>query len=193
MCLRSLLLLLASALPLPAATVWTSADSRVSTITFAKPPFVDHQDPRYQNHVSRSVIIAREDDHGIFNALAPTGPQLRRGGDATVTGTRWAFAGRRGNPIGSAFDARHFENLNFTSWGLAHGASPVSVIGLPAVLHLVEENIYLDLRMTHWGRGDGAFSYERADGGEVIPEPDTALLAAIGGFGLLWLAQRRRR
>jgi len=66
-------------------------------------------------------------------------------------GTEWAY--------GSLID---YNKLNYQSWENWHGKNPRSSINRDAVLHLVEENIYIGIKFTGWGgSGTGSFSYTR--------------------------------
>ena len=61
-----------------------------------------------------------------------------------------------------------------------------NIVGTPGILHLISDDIYLDIQFTGWGvgfGGGGAFSYQRA------PEPATVTMLGLGGLALL----RRRK
>jgi hypothetical protein len=53
------------------------------------------------------------------------------------------------------------------------------MIGKDAVLHLIADDIYLDIKFLSWtAGGGGGFSYERS----TVPEPSSLiLLAALAG------------
>ena len=45
---------------------------------------------------------------------------------------------------------------------MAHRTGPPSTVGQNAVLHLLNSNIYIDIKFTSWGATGGAFSYVRS-------------------------------
>lgn len=68
------------------------------------------------------------------------------------TNTEWAF----GTLINSA-------SLHYTNWlAWLNGQSPTTLVGKPAVLHLISDNIYVCLNFTLWvAQGTGGFAYQR--------------------------------
>ncbi|MCP4520898.1 MAG: T9SS type A sorting domain-containing protein [Cytophagales bacterium] len=127
-----------------AQTFWTGPK-----ITFTKADDTDHTLPENQDSLTSNVIITRRSSGGpIFN--------IAKGSD--LTGTEWA--------LGTIEDG--IENLTFSAWGNnITGGSAVSSGDL--VLHLIEDDIYIDIKFTAWssGNGDGeggpgGFSYERS-------------------------------
>lgn len=174
--------------PLHAAVVWEIGAPGIDTVNFAKLPFTDPTLPENQDSISPSVTLTRLGDNNaawLYNILEEDAPAL-----GTPSGTRWAFGGLNGNP--SNFSAGDFGSLIFADFRTAHGGTnaPI-VVGRDGVLHLVAEDIYLDISFTFWGRGNqdegGSFAYARASG--PIPEPSLAVLLAVGGLGFL----RRKR
>lgn len=156
------------------STIWNGPP-----ITFTKPAFGDWKLPENQDRITDNVWITRGDIRGIFNATVEGFPES----NATSfgpTGTEWAF-GTTGD-IGS---------LTFQPWRDAVDNSPPGSVGRDMVLYLIDDDVFLDLRFTEWGRGSGtggAFSYTRSTA--PVPEPSTvALFAAVGLAGL---AIRRR-
>jgi hypothetical protein len=114
--------------------------------------------------ITPGVHIARGSTAGLFNA-AP-GKDIGYNGSGP-TGTRWATT--INNP-GRTIAATNHAALTFGSWLTAYGRSNVgnTIEDRDAVVHLTEEDIYLDLRFTDWvdGRGEGGgggFSYLRAE------------------------------
>jgi hypothetical protein len=99
---------------------------------------------------------------GLINAVIessynkPTSP----------AGVLWAFA--YNNP-GETIVSSNWAALTFQPWADAFGANatggPVSTIGQSSVAYLVEDNLYLEARLTTWTvRTGGGFSYERSSG-----------------------------
>jgi hypothetical protein len=161
-----------------AATVWSGP-----TVVFTKPPFADPGLPASQDRLADGVALTRGGAQGLYNVLREA---AYTGG--SPAGTRWAFAGLEGNPE-AGFSAANHPNLNFMGWEDSLGGRPSlagNIVLRPAVVHLVDEDIYLDITFTAWsqgGGGGGGFSYTRrspapADGAtEDIPLPLPALLA----------------
>ena len=110
-----------------------------------------------QDRISDTVWITRENLRGIFNIAS----EAAFSATTSPANTEWAF--------GSASD---FESLTFTNWQAWNGGSPSgppSVVGRDAVIHLIDEDIYLDIKFLSWtlgpqggGNGGGGFSYERS-------------------------------
>lgn len=173
-----------------AATVWSGPP-----IAFTKQPFADPTLAESQDRLTSQVALTRGSAQGLYNpvrepAYSGTSP----------AGTRWAFAGLRGNPA-TGFAASNYANLNFSTWEVALGGRPSlagNIVDRPAVVHLVDEDIYLDIMFTDWsigGGGGGGFGYARGSpapavgSSEDIPLPLPALIAL--GAGLAFAGSRR--
>jgi hypothetical protein len=87
---------------------------------------------------------------GIFNAFS----EASYSHFLSPVGTQWATG-----------DAADYETLPFAdweTWALALGGPP-AMVGLNACVHLINEDIYLDIVFDSWQAGvGGAFSYHRA-------------------------------
>jgi Dockerin type I domain len=146
-----------------APTIWTGPD-----LTFSKAASADPTAAANQDHLTDNVSITRGGSQGIFNAAAA-------GGDCGMFGcsyshglspadTMWA------NDLTSpdqTITATNFAALTFTDWEDAYGGSgnlQFNIVSRPAVVHLVSEDIYLNLQFTSWGGGGsgGAFTYVRS-------------------------------
>ncbi|MCA9239446.1 MAG: hypothetical protein KDA37_04570 [Planctomycetales bacterium] len=137
----------ALALPRAAAaqTFWTGP-----ALVFSKPAFADATLEENQDRLTSGVWITRGSTQGLYNAAEESGYS-----NLSPAGTEWAF--------GSL--ASDVETLSFSSWKQWHGSQPLTAVGLPAVLHLIADDIYIDIQMLSWGQGDGgggAFSYRRS-------------------------------
>jgi hypothetical protein len=164
--LASLATSIAAALCTTAAaqTVWSGY-----TFEFIRPSFAS---PAPVDMITPGVHIARASTAGLYNA-AP-GKDTGYNGSGP-TGTRWATS--INNP-GKTIAAANHADLTFASWLAAYGGSNVGNVieGKDAVVHLIEEDIYLDLRVTNWvaARGEpggGGFSYLRAEPPTMMPTP----------------------
>ena len=140
-----------------AATVWTGY-----TKTFSKPDDADPLLPQWQDHITDNVALTRDIfGGGLFNPLKESA-WLRT---ASPVGTEWAYA--YNNP-GKTIAAANWQDLTFSLWANSFGGNtaggPPGVVGEPAVAHLIEDDIYLDFRLTAWTiRAGGGVSYIRAD------------------------------
>ena len=138
------------------------------TISFTKEPGADFTQPENQDIITAMVAITRGDSQGIFNIAQEFGYS----GDSPAD-TEWAY--------GTTAD---IESLVFSDWVVWHDFNPPSSLGRDAVLHLISEDIYIDIRFTSWSVGGGSgggFSYIRSTAGNV-PEPTSGLvLITIGG------------
>jgi len=171
--------------PAAAAIVWVTGGPGVTTVDFSKPPSADPA--VVTDQITPLVILGRTDEMGIFNLAT----ELSFERHFSPAGTEWAFADLEGNP--AALDASDFASLNFTNWEDSLGSRFAllgNIVDRPGVLHLTDEDIYLDITFTAWGGpGEGGiFSYTRTSG--PIPEPSSALLLLAGG---VLLCSRRRR
>lgn len=142
-----------------APTVYTGYD-----VSFSKEALADPTAPANQDMITPSVKITRGSTSGLFNAASESFYVF----GSSPAGTEWAFPH---NNAGATLTATAWETLNFADWVTAMGgggsasAGPPSTIGQDAVLHLIEDDIYLDIRFTDWGVGSGgggAFSYMRS-------------------------------
>jgi len=124
--------------------VWSGA-----TITFEKAAFADPTLEENQDRITENVWITRGALNSIYNAVSQSS------GSTNPAGTEWAF--------GKAAD---YASLTFDTFQATHEKNAPSVVGRDMVLHLIEDDIYIDVRFTSWARknnnGGGAFSYERS-------------------------------
>ena len=147
-----------------AQTVWTGPQ-----IAFAKADFTDPFAPESQDLLAPGVAISRGDSMGIFNPLSESGFDVL----VSPAGTEWAFP--HNNP-GATISAANYAMLVFDVWRDAHGGAAAATVGQPAVVHLVAEDVYLDLSFTSYSGGGtgGGFSYTRNTPASV-PGPGVAL------------------
>jgi len=128
---------------------------------FTKPDGADWTLPEHQDRITPGVWITRGSSGGLFNIAAEPGYT-----PASPAGTEWA--------IGTTAE---YESLEYMSWRDAVMMCPPCVIGTPMGVHLISEDIYIDIRMTAWSQGaGGGFAYERGSGpvgcnGADVAEP----------------------
>ena len=101
-----------------------------------------------QDRLTSKVWLTRAASKGLFNAVTETNATQNSPAD-----TRWAF-GALTNYLG----------LTYQTWGnLLNGASPITLVDKPLVVHLLSNNIYLSIQFTFWGsHADGGFTYQRS-------------------------------
>jgi len=129
------------------ATIWSGP-----TTTFEKLDGADPTASANQDRLTENVWITRGNNGGeIYNAAMEESSTQ----GVSPEGTEWAV----GTTDGLA-------NLTFEPFRAAVGR-PQGVVGKELVLHLIESDIYLDVRFTSWSpRKQGGFSYERSTPGE---------------------------
>jgi hypothetical protein len=147
---------LASPQPARADTVWTGY-----TKSFIKPNDADPLLPQWQDHITGNVALSRPVfGGGLINVLLETDDNR----PVSPLGTEWAYDFN--NP-GKTIAATNWQNLSFSPWVDSFGGNtaggPAGVVGKPAVLHLIEDDVYLDFKLTAWTiRAGGGVSYLRA-------------------------------
>ena len=165
--------------------VWTGPE-----ISFTKADGTDETDPANQDAITANVILTRGNRAGIYNIAQED--SFDRGNDVTSpVDTEWAFPANNPN---ETIEATNWSNLQFDPWVTAFGGlgmpGPPSTVDQPAVLHLISDDIYLDIMFTQWSQRNGGFAYNRSTAG-VIPEPTAVVLVTLGGVQML-LTRRRR-
>ena len=139
---------------LGAQTIWSGPK-----IVFTKPDNADWTLPLHQDRITDSVWITRANTKGIFNIFKE--PNYT---NISPMNTEWAY-GTTAN-IGS---------LIFDTWINTNGNNPTSMINKDAVIHLISENIYIDIKFISFSGGGtaGGFSYIRStDQTLQTQEPD---------------------
>lgn len=154
-------------------TVWSGP-----TTSFAKPPLVvDWMLPQHRDPLTPQVAFARANILGLLNVAKEPSYTM-----ASPAGTRWATSLVSGNE-GKTISAENWASLAFDTWANAYGGQGFlanNITNHDAVVHLVSEDIYLNLRFTNWSRrSGGAFAYVRST---PVPEPATLVLLGIGAF-----------
>ena len=175
-CLTALVITLSLSSVASAQTVWSGL-----TFTFAKADGADPQLAQNQDRIANNVWITRGLGGGLLNAA--TECELTSGCMYThhfsPQGTEWATALM---PINSTktIAATNWQNLTFMNFEGAYNNQVGVFILNPsyrdAVVHLIADNIYLDLRFIDWtSRGGGGFSYQRA-----VAEPLSVVMLFVG-------------
>jgi hypothetical protein len=143
-------------------------------ITFTKASFADWTLPENQDRITSNVWLTRADTQGLFNIKVEPGFTH----NLSPADTEWGFG-----------TTANFSSLTYTNWESWTGNNPPATIGQNAVLHLIGDDIYLDVKFSAWtSSGGGGFSYVRSTA--PVPEPGTLGLCGIPA--LLIFARRRR-
>jgi hypothetical protein len=127
-----------------ATEVWSGRTFQFSKTSGANPALAANQD-----RITNNVWITRGSSAGTYNAFS----EAAYTHNVSPAGTEWATG-----------DAVNHASLTFAPWEIWNGQSPPSMIGVDACVHLITDDIYLDIRYTAWqsaGSG-GAFTYLRA-------------------------------
>lgn len=146
--------------------IWSGYD-----FSFEKPDFADFTLAQNQDRITDSVWITRGNAQGIFNIAVEPGYN-----SSSPAGTLWAF--------GRAAD---YQSLTFDTWVATISSQPPLMVDQDMVMHLVAEDIYIDVRFTSWtigGGSGGGFAYVRG-----VPAPGAVGVLSLAGC----VALRRRR
>lgn len=130
--------------------IWTGPP-----IVFEKTAFGDSSDPSQQDRITENVWITRAAQRGIYNAAVETFYT----NDESPAGTEWA--------VGTTCE---IGSLTFASWEETVGLGtpingPPDSVGVDMVVHLITDDIFIDIEFLSWGVGPGSgagFSYERS-------------------------------
>lgn len=135
-------------------------------VTFTKVEGADPSLPGNQDAIASGISLTRGNTRGLYNVALED--FFLRGTSPADTEWAWTF----NNPAlpESEIRASNFAALHFDEWTTAHGEQPLATLGRPAVLHIVSQNVYIDLTMTAWTSGPGGgFAYERST--PPVPPP----------------------
>lgn len=130
-------------------TVWQG-----NKITFEKANAADWTQEANQDRITDNVWITRANIQGIFNIAQET--EFDDDDYTSPIDTEWA--------IGTIADG--VDTLTFDTWDNTHDENPSSLLNVNAVLHLITDDIYIDIKFLSWASGgsggQGGFSYERS-------------------------------
>lgn len=155
-----LLLFLLAIVNARAATIWTGP-------TFS---FTNHTSADV-DHLTSSVWITRGGIQGIYNSQQEASYQKIPGSPSPVD-TEWAD--------GTTANYSTLSYTTWTVWAQSHGGPP-STIGLNAVMHLISDDIYIDVTFTSWGGTSGGFSYDRSTPTPVNVPPSVTITNPVNG------------
>lgn len=147
-----------------AATVWTGPKTSFTQ------PGIDPTLAENQDRLTSNVWITRGGDQGLFNAKS----EIVFSHFSSPADTAWADG-----------TTANYATLNYTNWNYwaktIHGGPPATV-GVNAVVHLISEDIYLDVKITSWGSGGiGGFSYDHSTPASSQPPPSVSITNPVSG------------
>jgi uncharacterized repeat protein (TIGR02543 family) len=128
----------------PMGSVWTGTILTFSKLDNTDPSLVENQD-----RITENLWITRNNVEGgqIYNAVSESASSK----NTSPAGTAWAEG-----------DIADYATLNYTPFRTATG-KPKNAVGKTYVVHLIEDNIYLSIKMLSWSsKKAGGFSYERS-------------------------------
>ena len=128
-------------------TIWDGP-----TVTFSKADGANPDDETNQDQLTDNVWITRGNNGGqIYNAVSESAAAK----NSSPADTEWA--------IGTT---EQISNLTFRSFR-STVTNPRTIVGENLVLHLISDDIFLDIRFTSWSANKrGGFSYERSSNPE---------------------------
>ena len=149
-----------------ASIIWSGP-----TIHFEKLDGADGTLPANQDQLTANDIFARASTQGLYNASSEPGFAHF----SSPADTMWE------NGTTASIDPNAFTDWN--TWFKNVNGGPGGVVGQPAVVYLVSEDIYLDLTFTSWSsHGAGGFAYDRST--PAPSGPATWLTAASGNWSV---------
>ena len=154
-------ILLMGALVLPfarGAIIWNGPSVAFTNVTVSD---VDRLTP--------NVWLTRGSSQGIYNTRTESSFQHF----ISPADTEWAN--------GTTADYASLTYSDWNTWAKTLNGGPPNTVGTNAVMHLVSEDIYLDIRFTSWPTG-GGFSYVRSTP-TTAPVPPVLTGAIIAGDG----------
>ncbi|MCH2107998.1 MAG: hypothetical protein MK135_01615 [Polyangiaceae bacterium] len=124
-------------------TVWTGA-----LVTFTKESGADPNLPSNQDRLTESIALTRGTQGSLYNVETEMSAQ-----GTSPEGTLWAEG-----------TTDELDDLTFETLKAAANNKMNEIPGKTFVLHLVAENIYLNVTFLSWksGQSGGGFSYERS-------------------------------
>ena len=130
--------------PTSSYTLW-----RGNTISFSMAAGADHNAEANQDRITDNVWITRAGVGQLFNVRS----ENVANSNTSPAGTAWAQG---------TFD--DIANLTFQPFRSAcPNLKPKNAVGVPMVVHLIDDDVYIELTITAWGRGQvGGFTYTRS-------------------------------
>ncbi len=138
-----------------AATIWNG-------------PPVSRSDANEPDQITPNVWITRGGTQGIYNAVTEGGFTHF----SSPAGTEWADG-----------TTANYATLAYTDWNTwaknIHGGPP-STVGVNAVVHLIADDIYINITFTSWSVGS-TYSYQRSTPTPANLPPAVAIISPTNG------------
>lgn len=127
------------------------------TITFSKANYADYTLEQNQDVITSTVKLTRADQQGLFNIATESWF-----GGSSPSNTEWAEG-----------LLTNYSNLTYTNWQQAVYNNAANSTNKTYVVHLINENIFLELTILAWtsGASGGGFSYSRTTACVAPSEP----------------------
>ena len=136
--------LMVGILPSEAQNIWSGPVTTFTKVDLADWTLADNQDI-----ITNNVRITRANSMGIFNIALET-EYVKNSSPAD---TEWAFG-----------TTSEINSLTFQDWQTAVESNPPEMVIKDMVLHLITDDVYIDIKFTSWsvGGNGGGFSYQRS-------------------------------
>ena len=156
-----MILLIAAAPLVHAATIWNGP---IITFTHSTPA-------NLQDQLTSGVRITRSSSGGgLYNSVT----EGSANGGVSPADTEWAEG-----------SLANFNTLSYGPCPLEARNRPPAYVGKTFVVHLINEDIYLSLKLTAWGgaggAGDKSFSYQRSSLSVTPPTPTISITNPVSG------------
>ena len=139
-------------------------------VTFAKAPYSDWTQEANQDRLTANTWLTRASTQGLFNIAQ----QSNYVAHTSPANTEWA--------AGTLAD---FANLKFDTWYNWWGRNLSILRGTNAVLHLINEDIYLNIKFDTWTQASGGgFSYTRSTPGDETVVTSPRIVLSGNGTGI---------
>src|ERR1039458_2090155 len=139
-----------------AATIWNG-------------PPVSESNATEPDKITANVWLTRGGSQGLFNAKTESFFTHF----FSPADTKWADG-----------TTANYASLSYTDWDTwsknIHGGPP-NTVGVNAVVHLITDDIYIDITFTSWGGVGGAYSYQRATPPGANVPPTVAITSPTNG------------
>jgi glucose/arabinose dehydrogenase len=147
-----------------AATVWTGPTTDFTDAAGSDPTQAVNQD-----RLTPNVWITRGTQNGIYNAKTETGFAHF----FSPADTEWA------NGTTATYASLSYTDWN--TWAKDINGGPPSTVGVNAVMHLISDDIYVDVQFTSWGGSGGGFSWQRSTPPPADVPPTVAITSPTNG------------
>ncbi len=149
------LIVLTLSMTMEAATIWNG-------------PPITASDTTAPDQITANVWLTRGSSQGLYNAVTESGFTHF----FSPADTEWADG-----------TTANYAMLSYSDWNTwaknGHGGPP-GTIGVNAVVHLITDDIYIDIQFTSWSIG-GAYSYQRATPPAADVPPTVAISSPTNG------------